>query len=54
MAKSALSFDCTIGDNQKLVHGLWRQHLPAVGMKKEDLPRVPTQKAYYIGGRKDD
>ena len=53
MAKSALSVDCTIGDIQKLVHGLWRQHLPAVGMKKEVLPKVPKQKAYYIGGRKE-
>ncbi len=49
MAKSALSFDCTISDILKLVHGLLRQRFPALDMKKEDLPRRLKQKTYYIG-----
>jgi hypothetical protein len=45
MAKSIQPFDCTIGDIRRLVHGLLRQRLPAVGVKKDDLPRELKQKA---------
>jgi len=54
MAKSTLSFDCTTGVIQKMLHGLLRPRLPAVDMKKEDLPRELKQKAYNIGRQKVD